>query len=127
MRMWNVSPKLLCRKHLLGEHRETHALIGCISRGKSIRGYIDKGLVEVHNIINRHNELVEEMVNRGYNHQSEIHTCELWREGSVDVNANILELRKRCPECKERIDKMFEKHADKIKQKIMVYADMYAR
>ena len=25
MRIWNISPSLLCRKQLLGEHREVHA------------------------------------------------------------------------------------------------------
>ena len=26
MRVWDVSPKELCRAHLLGEHRELHAI-----------------------------------------------------------------------------------------------------
>lgn len=26
MRIWDIHPSLLCRKHLLGEHRELHAI-----------------------------------------------------------------------------------------------------
>lgn len=26
MRIWDLSPKRLCRNHLLGEHRELHAI-----------------------------------------------------------------------------------------------------
>ncbi|NCS72473.1 MAG: pyrimidine dimer DNA glycosylase, partial [Candidatus Magasanikbacteria bacterium] len=26
MRVWDIHPKYLCRKHLLGEHRELHGL-----------------------------------------------------------------------------------------------------
>ncbi len=26
MRIWDIPPKLLCRNHLLGEHRELHAI-----------------------------------------------------------------------------------------------------
>lgn len=31
MRMWMVDPKIMCRKHLLGEHLELHMLAGCIN------------------------------------------------------------------------------------------------
>ena len=28
--MWMVDPRFMCRAHILGEHRECHALIGTI-------------------------------------------------------------------------------------------------
>lgn len=107
MRMWNVDPKLLCRRHLLGEHLETHYFIGTIQKGKSIKGYIDNGLVEVHNILRRHDELAEEMKRRGYkhNHKPQLYDCQLWECGCVDSEQNIVELHRRCPNCRERIDK----------------------
>jgi hypothetical protein len=30
MRMWMVPPKVMCRKHLLGEHVEIHMLAGSL-------------------------------------------------------------------------------------------------
>ena len=34
MRIWDVSPKKLCRHHLLGEHRELHAIWSVLVNGK---------------------------------------------------------------------------------------------
>ena len=62
MRMWLVTPKLMCDKHLLGEHVEMHMFVGCLLKGKSIQGYIDKGLVDVSLLTARHGALVKEML-----------------------------------------------------------------
>ena len=106
MRQWMVDPKLLCRQHLLGEHTENHMYIGCIKKGTSLKGYIEKGLVEVHNIQSRHDELAKEMIARGYNHKSPLDCSNLlWEEGSVDSLNNIKELKIRCPHCKERMER----------------------
>lgn len=78
--------------------------LGTINEGKSIKGYIDNGLVEVHNIIKRHNELVEEMKRRGYNHKSPAQECNLWECGCVDSEQNIVELHRRCNDCRKRIE-----------------------
>jgi hypothetical protein len=105
MRQWMVDPKCLCLKHLAGEHVEEHMFIGCIKKGTSLRGYIDKGLVEVHNIQNRHNELANELIRRGYNHKSPLDCCNLlWEEGIVNSEQNIEELKRRCPQCRERFE-----------------------
>ena len=60
-RMWMISPSKMCRQHLLGEHKELHQLIGSLNKGKSVKGHINKGQVEIHNIKSRHKELVKEM------------------------------------------------------------------
>jgi hypothetical protein len=102
--MWNIEPKLLCREHLLGEHLETHMFIGCIKKGTSLKGYIEKGLVEVHNIIDRHDQLVKEMESRGYCHKSCLEGKELlWCEGNICVEKNIEDLKNRCSECQKRL------------------------
>ena len=72
MRMWLVNPKHMCQKHLCGEHVEMHMFIGCLIRDKNIDGYIQKGLVEIHNIVKRHNALAREMKKRGMKHKSPI-------------------------------------------------------
>jgi hypothetical protein len=102
--MWNVKTELLCRQHLLGEHNEVHAFIGCIKKGTSLKGYIEKGLVEVQHIKSRHDELVNEMESRGYNHKTPIEEIELWVAGCVDSEQNINELKTRCKYCRERIE-----------------------
>ena len=102
--MWMVNPRIMCRQHLLGEHVEIHMFIGAISRGQSLKGYLQKGLLEVHNLYDRHEELVEEIKRRGYNHHSEVE--EKWRImenlGFIDRKKNLEELLKRCSRCKHR-------------------------
>ena len=94
----------MCRQHLLGEHAEIHMFIGTLSRGKSVKGYLEKGLLEVHNLYSRHEELVEEMKRRGYSHRSEVE--EKWRTaeklGAIDRKKSLKELVKRCSRCKHR-------------------------
>jgi pyrimidine dimer DNA glycosylase len=73
MRIWDVPPAILCRQHLLGEHRELHALWTILTAGKM--GYVHhpetlrwKGKLAA--LYGRHEELVEEMHRRGYRHAS---------------------------------------------------------
>jgi len=110
VRMWNVPVEILCRQHLLGEHNETHAFIGCMKKGTSLKGYIEKGLVEVQNIKKRHDELSEEMVKRGYRHLSPLEQNICYDAGYVNSEQNINELRDRCEKCKERIERRIEKN-----------------
>jgi hypothetical protein len=99
MRMWGVEPGLLCRGHLLGEHLEMHMFAGAAAAGRSLKGYLLGGLVEVHNIGRRHRELAREMLARGYRHRSPLRLPRLRELGKVDIGGNLAELRRRCPEC----------------------------
>ncbi len=102
MRMWNVDPTIMCRNHLLGEHVEMHMFVGSINKKKNLVGYIHGGLVEIHNIRKRHAELAKEMERRGYNHKSALPEFFSWTEGNVMSGANLIELTRRCPKCRER-------------------------
>ena len=102
MRMWNIEPSLLCRKHLLGEHVEMHMFAGTIKKGISITGYLENGLVDPSTILARHEVLAKEMVELGYNHNSPLDFPLTLESAVVDVEANRDDLRKRCPECKKR-------------------------
>ena len=105
MRMWGIYPKLLCRKHLLGEHLEIHMFVGCILKGKNIEGY-KKGLVNILCLNSRHHFLAEEMMERGYHHNSPLpsfHIPEHKSAGYINIAENIKALESRCPECKEKI------------------------
>jgi hypothetical protein len=75
MRIWDIIPKKLCRNHLLGEHRELHAIWSVLTKNK--KGYSRhpetlrwKGRLAA--LYLRHKMLIEEMRRRGYNHNSKL-------------------------------------------------------
>lgn len=75
MRIWDLEPSYLCRKHLLGEHRELHALWTVISQGK--KGYSNhpetkRWVGKLAALFRRHDDLVKEMRRRSYNHFSDL-------------------------------------------------------
>jgi hypothetical protein len=97
--MWMVDPKIMCRKHLLGEHVELHMFVGTIKKGVSLDGYVSRGLVDTTKIVSRHEILVTEMIARGYNHQSPLPYVDTLGIGKVDAIASAVELHRRCPDC----------------------------
>jgi len=99
--MWNVDVSKMCKNHLLGEHLEMHMFVGSINKGTSMDGYLEKGLLEIHNLKNRHKELVTEMLNRGYVHKSPLPALhKIIKNGIVDIEKNKKNLHDRCKECK---------------------------
>lgn len=73
MRVWDVEPRKLCRKHLLGEHREIHALFTILHEDRS--GYRNhpetlRWVGKLPALAARHDLVVAEMLRRGYNHHS---------------------------------------------------------
>jgi len=102
--MWNVNPAMLCNKHLAGEHLEIHMFVGSIIKGISLEGYIDGGLVEVHNLVKRHDALAAEFIARGLQHKSPLPEFTPWIAGVVDVERSLRELTLRCSGCSKRID-----------------------
>ncbi len=73
MRIWDVPPGCLCRQHLLGEHRELHALWTILTEGKS--AYLNHPETRRWNgklaaLFRRHEALVAEISKRGYRHAS---------------------------------------------------------
>lgn len=104
-----ANPKVLCRKHLLGEHNEIHKAHGSLKRGKRITRYVQNNCLEPLAMIDRHDRLVEEMKRRGYNHHSPLteppRIDHLPREEAyarVDILDSIHKLINRCPVCKAR-------------------------
>jgi hypothetical protein len=73
MRIWDLEPASLCRSHLLGEHRELHAIWTILTDGR--REYANHPEVrrwrgKLAALYARHDAQVAEMVNRGYRHSS---------------------------------------------------------
>jgi hypothetical protein len=113
--MWMVNPKIMCAKHLLGEHLELHMFVGTLREGKNINGYVAKDLVEPNSIWIRHEKLVEEMTEgRGYNHNSPISAWEVavlstnlpteQKHHSIDTETSLQELLGRCTDCHRRFN-----------------------
>jgi hypothetical protein len=105
--MWMVEPGLLCRKHLLGEHVECHMLEGSLRKGISVKGFVEKQLVEIQSLQSRHGLLAGEMVRRGYRHKSPLAGIPDRGLSSekIDPRKSLRELQARCAECKNRIEK----------------------
>ena len=111
MRMWMVNPKLLCDKHLLGEHGEMHKFIPTFKK----RYKVDKRFSPVVQIQfkgyqKRHDFIASEMISRGMNHKSPLPELPDFKDiypqyfdKTVDISKSKEDLIIRCERCKERI------------------------
>lgn len=101
-----VKPGVICDRHLLGEHVECHMFVGTINAGKSVKGYLEGGLLEIHKLKRRHDVLAREMEKRGFRHASPLPCLKKChrarRAGRISVEANMAELRRRCEFCSRR-------------------------
>jgi hypothetical protein len=75
MRIWDLNPKYLCRKHLLAEHRELHGLWNILTKHGSKGGYSRhpetlRWVGKQKALYLRHKALVEEFAERGYQHKT---------------------------------------------------------
>ena len=73
MRVWDIHPKHLCRKHLLAEHRELHGLWNILTIHKGKGGYSHhpetlRWVGKQKALYERHEKLVREFTRRGYKH-----------------------------------------------------------
>jgi len=75
MRIWDLPAKDLCRKHLLGEHRELHAIWSIyINDRQGYRNHPEtkRWAGKLKALFARHEALVHELGQRGYSHHSEL-------------------------------------------------------
>lgn len=111
--MWTVDPELMCIQHIVGEHRELHALKGSLERTdpshenherhrKNLETLAKDGILELRSLKERHEELVDYMDN----HNSpigEIPTLEFLpkkvRNAEVDKEKAIQDLSDRSEAC----------------------------
>lgn len=75
MRIWDIHPRYLCRKHLLAEHRELHGLWNILTKHKGKGGYSRhpetlRWVGKRKALYKRHETLVREFNRRGFRHQS---------------------------------------------------------
>jgi len=91
----------MCRKHLVSEHGECHAFVKMIENGRKVEGYIKGGTLDPSKLIKRHNRLVKEMLERGYNHATPLSTTATLVKGNIPKKTVRKLLISRCPECKQ--------------------------
>lgn len=102
-----VNPKKMCNQHILGEHVELHMFVGSINKGKSIKGYIKNKLIQPKDIKSRHEQLVKEMIKRGFKHKSKLPKIKLSlidkrdRNTKINIKENVKTLMKRCKNCRK--------------------------
>jgi hypothetical protein len=92
MRIWDIPVDKLCRNHLLGEHRELHAMWVVITQNK--KGYSKhpetiRWIGKLKAMYLRHDEQVKEMEHRGYNHQSPLDIKNATGKSKQDVFVDI--------------------------------------
>lgn len=110
MRMWMVPVNVMCDKHLIGEHGEFHKHMHNWRKKHRVDGRIEGNAMEPLSYKARHDEVVEEMLRRGMNHNSPqeqpdfSYLPQRQREYRVDVQANLELLASRCPECRKLIE-----------------------
>lgn len=100
MRIWDIDPEQLCRKHLLGEHRELHGLWNILTKHKGVGGYARhpetlRWAGKLNALKNRHDQLVNEMIKRGYQHQSPLVGKFAKDEGKQSIFINTLDEQKK--------------------------------
>jgi hypothetical protein len=85
---------------LLGEHVETHMMVGSLNRGIHMEGFYSRGLIDTRLIRVRHDALVTEMHARGYRHASPLGVFTDPGRGHLTAGA-YNDLCRRCVECAE--------------------------
>lgn len=103
MRIWDVEPAELCRSHLLGEHRELHAVWSILTRDrKGYRSHPEtlrwEGRLAA--LYRRHEALVEEMERRGFRHASPLDPTLATGAETQDELLDSLEEQRRMLEAK---------------------------
>lgn len=109
MRIWDqIEPAKLCRRHLLGEHRELHGLWSILKRNREggEPGYLMHPETRRWNgneraLWRRHQRLVKEMERRGYQHRSPLDKLAMDGSGRTPkpLDDQVQALRKKKCEC----------------------------
>lgn len=110
MRMWLCDPKIQCIKHLMGSHVEIHMFVGSLKKHKKMDGYIKNNLLQPRMLFQYHEDLVKEILRRGYKHNSPLTDSEIdifylpleYQYWEIDKQKSLNDLLSRCDKCKER-------------------------
>jgi len=100
MRVWDIHPKHLCRRHLLAEHRELHGLWNILTIHKGQGGYSRhpetlRWVGKTRALYDRHELLVKEFEKRGYHHLSPLNIKFARGRGTNKVFINTIKEQKK--------------------------------
>ncbi|MCC6502584.1 MAG: pyrimidine dimer DNA glycosylase [Deltaproteobacteria bacterium] len=113
MRVWDIDQRLLCDRHLLGEHNEIHTIWSVITN--NLKGYSNhpetkrwRGSLKA--LYLRHEATAKEMERRGFNHKSPLDKRRAIGKAIQDELIDPIEVQKmllseKDKECAERIRK----------------------
>ena len=99
MRVWDIHPKHLCRKHLLAEHRELHGLWNILTKHGGKGGYSKhpetlRWVGKQKALYLRHQELVKEFEQRGYNHKTPLNKKFATGSGGQKIFIDTIKMQK---------------------------------
>jgi len=110
--MWCLPPIIYCINHLLGCHGEIHKHRHVFVKKYSIKGRIYPVVqIEPLSMKIEHDLIAQEMLNRGYKHNSPYELPDLSGYGIEEINAKVdreaslNDLLNRCEKCRLRYDK----------------------
>lgn len=114
MRLWMVDPEVMCYKHLLGEHFETHMFYGLIKLKRKLNGFVNNNKLEIKSLKSRHDELAKEMLKRGFKYNSEYkddldlsYIDQSLINKEMNTSESLNDLVSRCLECSLRYLKKY--------------------
>ncbi|MFW6247039.1 MAG: pyrimidine dimer DNA glycosylase/endonuclease V [bacterium] len=84
-----VNTRIMCRKHLLGEHSECHMFEGTLRADKRLDNYFKNNLFEPLALIKRHNAIVNELSKKGFHHNTFIANHDLKLNHLTDEEINF--------------------------------------
>ena len=88
-----------------------HMFLGALKKGTSVDGYLKNNLFEPRSLYQRHKDLADEMIKRGYNHKSPLYEIDCtWildlpqeqQYWEINRNEALKDLLDRCPECRSK-------------------------
>ena len=99
MRIWDIDPKYLCRKHLIAEHRELHGLWNILTKHGGKGGYSRhpetlRWVGKLRALYNRHEALLKEMKKRGYQEKTSLDKKLAVGKSKQDVFINTIKEQK---------------------------------
>ncbi|MEI6627727.1 MAG: pyrimidine dimer DNA glycosylase/endonuclease V [bacterium] len=110
MRVWDIHPQHLCRKHLLAEHRELHGLWNILTKHGGKGGYSHhpetrRWIGKQKALYLRHEKLITEFKRRDYQHHSPLDEKLATGEGSQKSFINTIKeqreiLKKKPCDCR---------------------------
>lgn len=113
MRIWDIRPEHLCRKHLLSEHRELHGIWNILTKHKGRGGYSRhpetlRWAGKLKALYLRHDSLVKEFCRRSYKHHSPLDKKLAIGKGRQRAFINTVKEQKAI--LKEKTCECFTKH-----------------